>query len=113
METFDRIGPSPFLPDGTTQNTSICFAGGSKLRIYGGKPYTNFRLMFSNSVGEGWWVGPEVIDHLIAELLYIRRDIQKFKDRQEVTFDIEVGAASAEAWEDPEEEEEGREEAPY
>ena len=93
MENFYRRGPSPFRPDGTTVDTDIRFAGGSKLKVYGGSPYNNFRLRFGNVDGEGWWVGPNSLDQLIVELLYIRKDTQKFKDG--IDLDIEVGAAPA------------------
>ena len=104
METFDRIGPSPFTPDGHTKGTDICFAGNSQLRIYAGSPYNNFRLRFSNRDGEGWWVGPASLDQLIVELLYVRKDMQRLKDG--IDLDIEVGRVDAEAWEHPEDDEE-------
>ena len=103
MQTFDRIGPSPFLPNGTTVDTDIEFAGGSRLKVYGGNQYSNFRLRFSNRDNQGWVVGPAALDQLIAELLYIRRDMQKFKDG--IDIDIEVGRVGTEAWEHPEDEE--------
>ena len=104
MQTFDRVGRIPFRPDGTTVNTDIRFAGGSKLKVYGGSPYDNFRLRFSNRDGEGWWVGQNSLDQLIAELLFIRRDIQKFRDG--IDLDIEVGREPAEMEVEEDDEEE-------
>ena len=107
MENFDRVGPSPFRPDGRTKDTDIEFAGGSRLQVYGGSPSYNFRLKFSNMHNTGWVVGPASLDQLIAELLYIRRDMQKFSDG--IDFDIEVGRTAADAFTDPEDENEEEE----
>lgn len=107
MGTFDRAGTSPFGPDGATLDTDIRFRGGSRLKVYSGSPYINFRLKFSNSDGEGWWVGKDTLDQLIAELLYIRRDIQSFENG--IALDIEVGRLPADAWELPEDEEDEEE----
>ncbi len=84
MESFDRIGTSPIGPDGMTVDTVITLPGGSTLRVFGGSPCSNFRLKFDNMHGEGWWIEPEGLDRLIAELLYIRRDIR-------VALDVEAG----------------------
>ena len=97
MQTFDRVGPSPFQPDGITVDTSIEFVGGSELKVYGGSPYNDFRLRFSNRSNEGWWVNQDCLDQLIAELLYIRKDMQRLQDG--IDLDIEVGTIGAEAWE--------------
>ena len=104
MENFDRVGPSPFRPDGRTKDTDIEFAGGSRLQVYGGSPSYNFRLKFSNMHNTGWVVGPASLDQLIAELLYIRRDMQKFSDG--IDLDIEVGREPAEMEVEEDDEEE-------
>ncbi len=88
MENFDRVGSSPFKSDGTTRDVDICFAGGSRLKVYGGSGCNHFRLRFGRDDGDGWWVSPETIDRLIAELLYIRRDIKEFNEKGEITLDI-------------------------
>ncbi len=91
MENFERVGRSPFGPEGVTRETDIRFRNSSHLYIYEGGSYNAFRLRFGREGGGGWNVNSNSLDQLIAELLYIRKDIKDFCSRE----DMRIGR---EAW---------------
>ncbi len=91
MENFERVGRSPFGPEGKTQERNIRFRNSSYLYIYEGGDYDSFRLRFGREDGGGWNVNPNSLDQLIAELLYIRRDIKAFRSVGGVREDMRIG----------------------
>ena len=91
MENFERSGRSPFGLEGGTRERNIHFSNGSHLYIYAGGDYNSFRLRFGRDSCEGWSVNPNSLDQLIAELLYIRKDIKVFQTRDVVREDVWEG----------------------
>ncbi len=76
-KVFKRLGKRIVSPEEQFVKQVVYFGNGALLEVQDGTPY-RFRLKFSPGEGKGWWVDPDCIDQLIAELLYIRKDLRNY-----------------------------------
>ena len=86
MSKFKRISRPILDGDGITIDTSVTLSNGAKIKILGGDISKHFRLRFGNSEGAGWWLDPPALDELIAELLYIREEVNNYQPVPEEVF---------------------------
>ena len=85
---YERLGPHILDHTGHTIDTTIRLPGNSEIEIKGDQPYTSFLLKFSNE-DRGWWVHEEALGCLIAELLYIQRELVEYRHGEEQVEDVE------------------------
>jgi len=100
MAKYDRLTPN-FIDGNRSLETRVHLPGGSRIDIQGGDKADNrIKIMFGVApVGLGWWVDPDSLGHLIAELLYIRDDLIAVADAgfmpnaaADIELDIEMEA---------------------
>ena len=86
MTRFERISRPILDGNGITIDTSITLSNGAKIKILGGDIGKHFRLRFGNGPVGGWWLDPPALDELIAELLYIREEVNNYENVPEEVF---------------------------
>ena len=91
MPHYERIGSHFLDHNGQTVDTDIRLPNGAIIEIKGGQHYTSFQLKFSGDA-DGWWMNDEALGYLIAELLYIQRELVDYrqeKNQEEDLFEVD------------------------
>jgi len=91
MPQYERIGPNILDRNGITKETRIELSNQAIIYIEEGHRYSSFKLNFGNG-RDGWWMGEESIGELIAELLYIQREIKMQKEVRKGDDEEMIGA---------------------